>query len=140
MILYTLIDVKMPVFPKRKVSEWIKQVAASYNKRVGDIAFVFCSDSKILEMNRQYLTHNYFTDVITFDYSVESVLSGDIFISLETVRSNAEKFDVEFCIELYRVMIHGVLHLCGIRDSSSFEKDEMARLEDKALYIFNIKT
>ena len=118
MITYTTEDVKMPVFPKRKTSAWIKRVAALYGKTVGNIAYIFCSDEKILDVNRMYLQHDYYTDIITFDYSEDNMISGDLFISLDTVRTNAEKFAVTYDSELYRVIIHGVLHLCGIDDKA----------------------
>ena len=96
MITYTTEDVKMPVFPKRKTSAWIKRVAALHGKTVGDIAYIFCSDEKILDVNRMYLQHDYYTDIITFDYSEDDMISGDLFISLDTVRTNAEKFTVAY--------------------------------------------
>ena len=96
MITYNTEDVKMPVFPKRKTSAWIKSVAALHGKTVGDIAYIFCSDEKILDVNRMYLQHDYYTDIITFDYSEDNMISGDLFISLDTVCTNAEKFAVAY--------------------------------------------
>ncbi len=133
MIIYNAEDVKMPVFPRRKTNAWIKRVAAFYNKKVGEISYVFCSDDKILEVNRTYLNHDYYTDIITFDYSEEQVVSGDIFISLDTVRTNAKKFAVTFENEFYRVMIHGILHLCGIDDKAPGARAVMERHENEAL-------
>ena len=90
MITYNVIDVKMPEISHRETTKWVRAVAASYGKRVGEVAYVFCNDDKILEVNRQYLKHDYFTDIITFDYCEGDMLSGDLFISLDTVRTNAE--------------------------------------------------
>lgn len=127
----------MPVFPKRKTSAWIKSVAALHGKTVGDIAYIFCSDEKILDVNRMYLQHDYYTDIITFDYSEDDMISGDLFISLDTVRTNAEKFAVAYDSELYRVIIHGVLHLCGIDDKAPGARAVMERYENEALQLLD---
>lgn len=127
----------MPVFPKRKTSAWIKRVAALHGKTVGDIAYIFCSDEKILDVNRMYLQHDYYTDIITFDYSEDNMISGDLFISLDTVRTNAEKFAVTYDSELYRVIIHGVLHLCGIDDKAPGARAVMERYENEALQLLD---
>ena len=137
MITYNTEDVKMPVFPKRKTSAWIKRVAALHGKTVGDIAYIFCSDEKILDVNRMYLQHDYYTDIITFDYSEDDMISGDLFISLDTVRTNAEKFTVAYDSELYRVIIHGVLHLCGIDDKAPGARAVMDRYENEALQLLD---
>ncbi|WP_314748731.1 rRNA maturation RNase YbeY [Tannerella forsythia] len=137
MITYNTEDVKMPVFPKRKTSAWIKRVAALHGKTVGDIAYIFCSDEKILDVNRMYLQHDYYTDIITFDYSEDDMISGDLFISLDTVRTNAEKFTVAYDSELYRVIIHGVLHLCGIDDKAPGARAVMERYENEALQLLD---
>ncbi len=124
----------MPDIKKREVTEWIKQVAANYGKRVGEVAYIFCNDEKILEVNRQYLQHDYYTDIITFDYTEGSRISGDLFISLDTVRTNAEQFaDGDYHRELHRVIIHGILHLCGINDKGPGEREQMEAAEDRAL-------
>lgn len=127
----------MPVFPKRKTSAWIKSVAALHGKTVGDIAYIFCSDEKILDVNRMYLQHDYYTDIITFDYSEDNMISGDLFISLDTVCTNAEKFTVAYDSELYRVIIHGVLHLCGIDDKAPGARAVMERYENEALQLLD---
>jgi rRNA maturation RNase YbeY len=132
-ISYFTEEIKAPDIKKRIVSSWIKEVAQSYGKRVGDISYIFCSDEKILEVNRQYLQHDYYTDIITFDYSSGNVISGDLFISLETVRSNSEKFNTSYMEELHRTIIHGVLHLCGINDKGPGEREIMEMNENKAL-------
>ena len=133
MITYQTIDVKMPALPKAKPSAWVRQVAASYGKRVGDVAYIFCNDDKILEVNRQYLQHDYFTDIITFDYTEGDRIGGDLFISLDTVRSNAELFGRPYAEELHRVVIHGILHLCGINDKGPGEREIMEEAENQAL-------
>ena len=116
MITYNTDGVKMPSIKKRENTAWVKAVAASYGKRVGEIAYIFVDDEKILEVNRQYLGHDYYTDIITFDYCEGDVISGDLFISLDTVRTNAEQVGATYEEELHRVIIHGILHLCGIND------------------------
>ena len=117
MITYNTDGVKMPSIKKRENTAWVKAVAASYGKRVGEIAYIFVDDEKILEVNRQYLGHDYYTDIITFDYCEGDVISGDLFISLDTVRTNAERVGATYEEELHRVIIHGILHLCGINDT-----------------------
>ncbi len=133
MISYQHINVKLPAIPHRDTSAWIKAVAATYHKRVGELAYIFCDDEKILEVNRQYLQHDYYTDIITFDYTEGDVISGDIFISLDTVRSNAEEQGTDYAEELHRVIIHGVLHLCGIDDKGPGQREVMEAAENRAL-------
>ena len=133
MISYNTDGVKMPAIRRRDTSAWIKQVAASYGKKVGSIAYIFCNDSKILEVNQQYLQHDYYTDIITFDYCEGNRISGDLFISLDTVRSNAELFGKSYHEELHRVIIHGILHLCGINDKGPGERELMEEAENAAL-------
>lgn len=133
MITYNVIDVKMPEISHRETTKWVCAVAASYGKRVGEVAYVFCNDDKILEVNRQYLKHDYFTDIITFDYCEGDMLSGDLFISLDTVRTNAELFHKTYDDELHRVIIHGILHLVGINDKGPGEREIMEAAENKAL-------
>ena len=133
MITYQTEGVEMPHIKKRKITEWIKTIAESYGKKVGEIAYIFCSDEKILEVNRQYLQHDYYTDIITFDYTEGNRISGDLFISLDTVRTNAEQFKASYDNELHRVIIHGILHLCGIDDKGPGEREIMETAENKAL-------
>ena len=133
MITYNTDGVKMPSIKKRENTAWVKAVAASYGKRVGEIAYIFVDDEKILEVNRQYLGHDYYTDIITFDYCEGDVISGDLFISLDTVRTNAEQVGAPYEEELHRVIIHGILHLCGINDKGPGEREIMEAAEDKAL-------
>ncbi|MCD8318849.1 MAG: rRNA maturation RNase YbeY [Paraprevotella sp.] len=133
MVTYNVDGVKMPKIKKRENTEWIKTVAAGYGKKVGEIAYIFVNDEKILEVNRQYLQHDYYTDIITFDYCEGDVISGDLFISLDTVRTNAEQVGATYEQELNRVIIHGILHLCGINDKGPGEREIMEAAEDKAL-------
>ena len=132
-ITYQTEGIKMPDIKKRETTEWITAVAATYEKRIGEIAYIFCSDEKILEVNRQYLQHDYYTDIITFDYCEGNRLSGDLFISLETVKTNSEQFNTPYEEELHRTIIHGILHLCGINDKGPGEREIMEAAENKAL-------
>jgi rRNA maturation RNase YbeY len=136
MICYYCENVKMPKINRRATTAWIKKTAAKYGKKVGEIAYIFCNDNKILEINRQYLLHNYFTDIITFDYSEKEVISGDIFISLDTVKSNSERFNTLYGTELNRVIIHGILHLCGQNDKMPEDVKAMREKENEALIFF----
>ena len=135
MISYQTDGVKMPDIKKKETTEWIKEVAACYGKRVGEIAYIFCSDDKILEVNQQYLQHDYYTDIITFDYTEGNKISGDLFISLDTVKTNSEAFNTPYNEELHRTIIHGILHLCGINDKGPGERELMEANENKALAI-----
>ena len=126
-------NIALPKIPKRKITAWVKLVAQNYGKKIGEIAYIFCDDEKILEINKQYLNHDYFTDIITFDYSEKDKISGDIFISLDTIKSNSEKFKTLYDNELYRVIIHGILHLCRQNDKTPEEKKIMRKKEDEAL-------
>ena len=128
MITYNAEDVKLPKIRKRDTTSWIKAVAAMHDRKVGEIGYMFVSD-----VNNQYLGHDYYTDIITFDYCEGDILNGDIVISLDTVRTNAEKFGKTYEDELNRVIIHGVLHLCGINDKGPGEREIMEDNENKAL-------
>ena len=123
----------MPAIRRRDTSAWVKAVTASYGKKVGEIAYIFVDDEEILRVNREYLQHDYYTDIITFDYTEGDTISGDLFISLDTVRTNAEQFSKPYEEELHRVIIHGILHLCGINDKGPGERELMEAAEDKAL-------
>jgi len=136
MICYSCQDTDMPALDERKVSRWVRAVAAYYGFAVGNIHYILCSDERELEVNRQFLGHDYYTDVITFDYSTPSTLSGDIFISLDTVRSNAETVGVPFDDELRRIIIHGVLHLTGQGDKTPETKAQMTAKEEHALSLW----
>ena len=123
----------MPALKKRDTNAWIKAVAAQYGRKVGEIGYLFVNDEKILEVNKEYLGHDYYTDIITFDYDEGDVINGDLVISLDTVRSNALLFGKTYNEELHRVIIHGILHLCGINDKGPGERAIMAAAENKAL-------
>ena len=133
MITYQTEGIRMPDIKKRPTTAWIRAVAATYGKRVGDVNYIFCNDERILEVNREYLQHDYYTDIITFDYTEDDVISGDLFISLDTVRTNSEQFATEYDEELHRTIIHGILHLCGINDKGEGEREIMEACENKAL-------
>ena len=126
-------NVELPMLDYAKLQTWINEVALAHDRRLGDIAYIFCDDEKILEVNREFLKHDYYTDIITFDYSTRTRISGDMFISLDTVRTNAEKFDTTYDRELRRVIIHGILHLCGIDDKGPGEREIMESHENTAL-------
>ena len=125
--------VSIPSIDSIKIRKWIGAVAESYGRNVGEIAYIFCDDAKILEVNRQFLQHDYYTDIITFDDSLGHTIRGDIFISLDTVASNAEQQHTAYQEELHRVIIHGILHLCGINDKGPGERAIMEAAENKAL-------
>ena len=133
MVSFIADSIEMPALDKRKVTRWIRSVAADYNFAVGNINYIFCSDDRELEVNRQFLGHDYYTDVITFDYTSGKTLNGDIFISLDTVRSNAEMVGAPFEEELRRIIIHGILHLTGQGDKTPETKAQMTEKEEKAL-------
>lgn len=126
-------NIDFPNIKKRETSAWIKKIANSYNKKVGNVGYLFCNDEKILEINRQYLDHDFYTDIISFDYSEGDIISGDIFISLDTVRTNSQKYNTDYQEELYRVIIHGVLHLCGLDDKLEEDAIRMRESENSAL-------
>ena len=124
---------------KAVYKDWIERVCRSEKKELGDIQYTFCSDAELHEMNLSVLNHDTLTDIITFDMVVGTVISGDIFISTDRVRENAKEYDVFFDEELRRVMIHGVLHLCGYPDKTNEENQIMRRLEDKKLEMFHVE-
>jgi len=132
--------VSMPDINQQLITQWVEQVAASYDKRVGEINYVFVDDERILEVNRQFLGHDYYTDIITFDYTEGRRISGDLYISLDTVHSNASVLQppAPYLQELHRVIIHGVLHLCGINDKGPGEREIMEGCENKALALISI--
>ena len=129
----TAFDLAQVGLNARRVARWIRAVAAEYGYSVGNINYLLCNDEQILAVNREFLQHDYYTDVITFDYTTAQCLNGDIFISLDTVRSNAEMVGATFDHELLRILIHGVLHLTGQADKTPETKAEMTRKEEKAL-------
>ncbi len=124
---------------QKKVKKWLSDVITRRGKSVGNINYLFCDDEYLLVVNRQYLDHDTYTDIITFDYVAGGLISGDILISLDRVGENAEKFGVSFDHELHRVLVHGVLHLLGQGDKSDEEAREMRRLEEEALALFRVE-
>lgn len=128
-------NVVLPNFNQAVVCDWIVAVAQQHGQRVGCLTYVFCDDDYILQTNREFLGHDYYTDIITFDYTNSRHIAGDMVISLDTVRSNAEMVGASYENELMRVVIHGVLHLCGINDKGPGEREVMEKYEDEALAI-----
>ena len=122
---------------KSRYSRWLEKVIASEKKKQGEINYIFCSDPVILRLNKQFLKHNYYTDIITFDYSVKDVISGEIYVSADTVSYNALKFKSAPAQEMRRVMVHGVLHLCGYKDKSERDKETMRNKEDFYLNLWH---
>ena len=135
MISYQTEGVKMPDIKKKETTGWIKEVAACYGKRVGEIAYIFCSDDKILEVNRQYLQHDYYTDIITFDYVKGKTISADIFVSLPRILDNTQLHSKDFTNEFHRVLAHGILHLCGYKDKTT---EEISLMREKENFYLNI--
>ncbi len=133
MITYNNENIPFPKIRRRDTTAWIRRVAASYGKTVGEVGYLFCNDEKILEVNREFLQHDYYTDIITFDYDEGDTINGDIVISLDTVRSNAEQLGKDYNEELHRVIIHGILHLCGQNDKGPGEREQMEAAENRAL-------
>ena len=133
MITYHTEGTVMPSIKKRETTAWVRAVVATYGKKVGDVSYIFCNDKRILEVNREFLQHDYYTDIITFDYTEGNRISGDLFISLDTVKTNAEQFGQDYKHELYRVIIHGILHLCGIDDKGPGQRELMEAAENQAL-------
>jgi len=124
---------------KADYADWINRVVDSEGFSVGQIDYIFCTDDYLLKLNKDYLNHDTFTDIITFDYTEGKIISGDIFISTDRVQDNAKKFDVEFSNELKRVMSHGILHLAGFGDKSKEEKDIMRLKEDEKIKMFHVE-
>lgn len=120
-------------------SSWIDAVILSEEKELGEVSYIFCDDEYLLEINKQYLNHDTLTDIISFDYTEDNIISGDIFISLERVRDNAADLNTTFDEELKRVMIHGILHYCGYKDKSANEELLMRSKEDEKIQMFHVK-
>ena len=125
--------VEHPQIDEEKIANWIESVAKTYNKETGEISYLFCNDEKILEVNQEYLNHDFYTDIITFDYSQENTISGDIIISLQTVESNSQMYKTDFLEELHRVLIHGILHLSCLNVESEEEEKAMRNAVNSAL-------
>ena len=130
MVSYYTQDIDFTFKNKAANNQWLKVVAESEIRRLGQISIIFCSDNYILDINMKYLQHDYFTDIITFDYCKGDKLSGDLFISIDSVRENARLYDVDFQEELYRVIVHGLLHLIGYDDHTTAQTAQMRAKED----------
>lgn len=128
--------IDIPQLDVAKISRWLVGVADGYGRRIGQLVYQFCSDETILKANREFLGHDYYTDIITFDYSIDRRVGGDIFISVDTVKSNAQKFNASYDEELLRVIVHGLLHLCGLKDKTPEERAAMESAENEALKLY----
>jgi rRNA maturation RNase YbeY len=126
-------DISFNLPHKQEVKKWMAAIMLAEGRKVGEVSVIFCSDERLLQMNRQYLQHDYYTDIITFDYTEGTVVSGDLFISIDTVRANAEEYGQSFGRELCRVMAHGLLHLCGYGDATQKQQKNMRVAEEKYL-------
>ena len=127
----------MPAVDQERIRQWINRVVVQYGCETGEINYIFCSDDYLLNINREYLNHDYYTDIITFDYVQDHLISGDLFISLDTIRDNAEYYKVSFEDELHRVIIHGVLHLLGIDDKTDEDQEIMTQKENESLVLLS---
>lgn len=136
MISFETKNVVMPLLDLSKICKWLEEVATTHNKKIGNLNYLFCDDEEILKVNKKFLQHDYYTDIITFDYSRKNRVGGDLFISLDTVKTNSEKFNVSYDSELLRVIVHGLLHLCGINDKGPGEREIMEKQENNALNLF----
>lgn len=119
--------------------QWLERIITSEDKKLGEISFIFCDDNYLLKLNQQFLDHDTFTDIISFDYSLGNIISGDIYISIERVKDNASIFAVDFAEELRRVMAHGILHFCGFNDKTKKEEELMRRKENEKLLMFHVE-
>lgn len=135
MITFNTVNVAMPELDKERIAQWIDKVAASYGKRIDIVNYIFVDDEEILRINRQFIGHDYYTDHIGFDNSLGNILAGDTYISLDTVRTNSELFGTPYDEELQRVIIHSILHLCGIDDMTPEQRGEMEKAENTALQL-----
>lgn len=141
MVTFHFNEVKFGLANRQRLKSFIASVFAKYRKRLESISYVFCTDEYLLQINKQYLKHNYYTDIITFDLSSSSRIVGEIYISVDRVRDNARKTDSTLTEELHRVIFHGALHLCGLKDKTEKEKSKMTKAEDECLkkYLFHVK-
>ncbi len=128
-------EIAFKIDKPRLTSNWIKDIAKRHKREIGEIQFIFCTDEELLQLNKQFLQHDYYTDIITFDYSTAKLISGDIYISIDRILENANKHKTNNKNELHRVLIHGILHLCGFKDKKRSDQAEMRTLEDTALKI-----
>lgn len=133
MIEYNFEDIDTIDLPLNSISKWVDDIVSLHKKELGELSYIFCSDPYILNINKEYLQHDYYTDIITFNYNENNIVSGDLFISIDTIQSNSELFNTSFSEELFRVIIHGVLHLIGFDDQSEADQEEMTLQENIAL-------
>lgn len=132
-------NVEPPFFYSyERFSKWLEIICCHYGKRVGRLSFIYCNDDKILDVNREFLNHDYYTDIITFDYCRRDIISGDIYISIDTVKSNSEQFSTQFEEEFNRVFCHGILHLIGFKDKSTEDLKIMREQEANCLNLLNL--
>lgn len=139
-----MLDIHFELTPEFSIKEndleaWIDACLQRYDCHKGDLCIVFCSDDYLLDLNKEHLNHDYYTDIITFDYSVGNVVSGDLFISVDRVKENAVESDVSWTTEMSRVVIHGCLHLCGLKDKTDVERNEMRDAENVCLAALNVE-
>ena len=137
MISFGTQNVEMPLLDLSKVDIWLQEIASRHDRKISNLNYLFCDDAEILKVNREFLHHDYFTDIITFDYSRKGKVGGDLYISLDTVKSNAEELGEAYTRELLRVIVHGLLHLCGIDDKGPGEREIMERNENEALEVWD---
>jgi rRNA maturation RNase YbeY len=136
-VTYNSCETEIPAIDQKRISKWINRVVVKNDSEIGELNYYFCSDDYLLEMNREHLNHDYYTDIITFDYTVANIVSGDLFISVDTVRDNANEYNCDFFDELHRVIIHGVLHLLGIDDKTDEDQAIMTQKEDESLALLS---
>lgn len=136
-IYFHAVDISFNLTNKKLLKGWIANTLLKENRQGGNINFIFCNDAYLLEINQKYLSHDNYTDIITFDYSENNLINGDIFISIERVSANAIEYNTDFENELKRVIIHGILHLCGYKDKTKLEKSQMRAKEEFYLGYFN---
>ena len=136
-VLFHSDGVSFSISNPEKLNAWVVKCLSSFNKNCGEINVIFCNDDYLLSINKTYLNHDYYTDIITFDYSKSESVSGDLYVSVTRVKDNAKKLNVEFNDELYRVIVHGVLHLCGLKDKTKEEKEDMRAKEDEMLLLMS---
>ncbi len=129
--------VELPDLDYQNINRWLKGILRTYKKRLGTINYIFCNDEYLLDINVKFLNHNYLTDIITFDYVEESIISGDLYISIERINENSQLFNCSEKEEFLRVIVHGLLHLLGYQDHTDIERDEMRKLEDRMISKFS---
>ncbi|MDD2489597.1 MAG: rRNA maturation RNase YbeY [Bacteroidales bacterium] len=132
-ISFNFVKTKDVISQKNKIKSWIKNVVEQKGKSIGDISYIFCDDEYLLEINKTYLEHDFFTDIITFDYSDKEKIAGDLFISIDRVRENSLTHNENFEKELHRVIIHGILHLLGLKDKTEKQAKQMRKAEEECL-------